>query len=197
MVRYLIFMMNWSQEATVDKKVLVVILVISVAVNLATVFTLGYFWWTGHTAAEKSLLVRRPHMMHDWQQTRMARELGLSNGQIEEIRKANEEMRNMVQPLREELFRMRRELMSLLRTRDVDRSHADTLIEKIAELQARHEALIFDRLLLMKEILTPEQQEHLGALMHSLLESGKPPGMPEAPIHPHRRFELPRGEGGR
>ncbi len=180
-----------------DKKILVIILVISVAINAATIFTLSYFWWTRHADTEERALVGRPHMMHDWQHTRLAKELDLSAQQLEEMRKANEEMVNMVQPLREELFRMRRELMSLLRTRDVDRSHADTLIEKIAELQARHEALIFDRLLVMKQILTPEQQEHLGALMHSLLESGRPPGMPEAPVHPHRRFELPRGEGGR
>jgi len=180
-----------------DKKVLAVILVISVAINVATVFTLGYFWWTRHTATEQEVLVRTPHMMHDWQQTRMAKELGLSDHQIEEMRKANEEMRMAMQPLREELFKKRQELMSLLRDEDLDREKAEMLIEQIAELQAKHDAQIFDRLLTMKGILTPEQRQRLGALMHALLESGRPPGMPEAPIHPHHRFELPRGEGGR
>ncbi len=180
-----------------DKKILVVILVVSVAINLATIFTLGYFWWTRHPAAEQELLVHPPHMMHDWQQTRMARELGLSNDQIQEMRKANEEMRIAMQPLREELFTKRQELMSLLRDEDVDRAKADMLIEQIADLQTRHDAEIFERLLVMKKILTPEQRQRLGVLMHSLLQSDRPPGMPEAPMHPHHHFELPRGQGER
>lgn len=180
-----------------DKKVLVVILVISVAINLATVFTLGYFWWTRHNVAEQELLVPRPHMMRDWQHTRMTRELGLSDGQIEEIRKANEEMRTAMQPLREELFKKRQELMLLLRDEDMDKAKVDMLIEQIAELQAKHDAQVFDRLLVMRKILTPEQRQRLGVVMHDLLETGRPPGMPETPMHPHHHFELPRGEEGR
>ena len=180
-----------------DKKVLVIILVISVAINLATLFTFGYFWWARHSNAGQRVLLRPPHMMHDWQQTRMAKELGLNDQQIEEMRKANDEMRTAMQPLREELFKKRQELMSLLRDEEINRAKADTLIEQIAELQAEHDAQIFDRLLVMKSILTPEQRQRLGTLMHALLESGRPPGMPEAPDYPHHHFELPRGEGGR
>lgn len=180
-----------------DKKVLVVILVISVAINLATMFTFGYFWWTKHTDAEQRVLVRRPYMMHGWQQTRMAKELGLSDQQIEEMRRANEEMRIAMQPLREELFKKRQELMSLLREEEMDRAKADMLIERIAELQVKHDAQIFDRLLGMKKILTPEQQQKLGVLMHTVLEAGRPPEIPHMPVRPHRPFKLPRGEGGR
>jgi Spy/CpxP family protein refolding chaperone len=103
-------------------------------------------------------------------------------------------MRSAMGPLREELFKKRQELMSLLREEDLNRTQADMLIEQIAELQVRHDAQIFDRLLMMKRILTPEQQQRLGALMHTLLEAGRPPGLPHAPVHPHRPFELPRGE---
>lgn len=180
-----------------DKKVLVVILVISVTINLATVLTLGYFWWARHAAAEQKVFLRRPHMMHDWQQTRMARELGLSDKQIEEMKKANEEMMVAMQPLREELFKKRQELMLLLRDEDMDGEKADMLIGQIAGLQAEHDAQIFDRLLVMRKILTPEQRQRLGTLMHTLLESGRPPGMPEAPIHPHHHLEIPRKERGR
>jgi Spy/CpxP family protein refolding chaperone len=178
-----------------DKKILVVVLVISVAINLATVFTLGYFWWTRHGVARQDVFIR-PNMMHELHQTRMARELNLSDRQIEEMKKVNEEMRLAMQPLREALFKKRQALMSLLRDEDMERAKADVLIEQIARLQAEHDAQIFDRILLMKRILTPEQQQRLGALMHTLLESGRPPEMPHAPVHPHRPFELPRGEKG-
>lgn len=176
-----------------DKKVLVVILIISIGINLATVFTLGYFWWTRHTS-RVDVPVQPP--LPEWQHTRIVRELGLSEQQIEQMRRANEEMRKAMHPLREELFRKRQELMSLLRADEIARDEAERLITEIAELQARHEAQLFERLVNMRSILTPEQQERLGALMHTLLESGRPPEMPHAPVHPHRPFELPRGEKG-
>ena len=178
-----------------DKKVLIIILIISVAINLATMFTLGYFWWTRH--ASRRDFLTRPHMDPDWQHTRFVRELRLSDDQIAQIRKANEEMRNAMHPLREELFEKRRELMSLVREKETNRSRADTLLEEISLLQARHDEFIFDRLLAMKSILTPEQQAKLGALLHTLLEEGRPHEMPHRPGLPHRHFESPRGEKGR
>jgi Spy/CpxP family protein refolding chaperone len=178
-----------------DKKVLVVILIISIAINLATVFTLGYFWWARH--ASRADVSVQQHPPPEWPHTRIVRELDLSEQQIEQMRRTNEEMRKAMQPLREELFRKRHELMSLLRADEIARDKADRLIAEIAELQARHEAQLFEHLVNMRSILTPEQQERLGALMYTLLESGRPPEMPHAPVHPHRPFELPRGENGR
>ncbi len=178
-----------------DKKVLVIILIISVAINLATVFTFGYFWWTRHTIEREFGPGSR--MMHEWQHSRIVRELELSGDQIEEIRKANEEMRSAVRPLREELFKKRQELMSVLREKEPDRALAEVLLNEIAELQAQHEKQIFERLLMMKNILTPQQQEKLGSLLHTLLEEGRPPTMPHKPVLPHRPFRLPRGEKGR
>jgi Spy/CpxP family protein refolding chaperone len=178
-----------------DKKVLVIILIISVAINLATVFTFGYFWWTRH-ALEREL-GPGPRMIHEWQHSRIGRELGLSGDQIEEIRKANEEMRSAMRPLREELFMKRQELMSVLREEEPDRAVAEVLLNEIAELQGHHEKQIFERLLTMKNILTPQQQEKLGSLLHTLIEEGRPPRMPHKPVSPHRPYNLPRGEKGR
>ncbi|KPK62776.1 hypothetical protein AMJ83_09850 [candidate division WOR_3 bacterium SM23_42] len=178
-----------------DKKVLVIVLIVSVAINLATMFTFGYFWWTRHTGRQE--FWTRPRMMLDWQHTRFVRELMLTDDQITQIIKANEEMRNAMHPLREELFEKRRELMSLVREKETNRSRADMLLEEISLLQARHDEYIFDRLLTMKNILTPEQQQKLGALLNTLLEEGRPHEMPHRPGLPHRHFESPRGEKGR
>lgn len=175
-----------------DKKVLVIILIVSVAINLATMFTIGYFWWTRHSSQREFLT--RPHMVPDWQHTRFARELELSNQQIEQMREATEQMKNAMRQLREELFEKRRELMSLLREKETNRDRAEVLLEQIAELQARHDEYIFDRLLMMKSILTPEQQHKLGVLLHIMFEEGRPSEMPHRPGLPHRHYELPRGE---
>lgn len=178
-----------------DKKVLVIILVISVGINLATLFTLGYFWWTRRAVEREFELGGR--MMHEWQQSRIARELELSGEQIEQIRKVNEELRDAMRPLREKLFRKRQELMAVLQETEPDRAAADALLNEISELQVQHEKQIFERLLMLRNILTPQQQERLGSLLHTLIEEGRPPDMPPRPSLPHRHFEQPRGEKGR
>ena len=179
-----------------DKKVLIIILIISVAINAATLFTFGYFWWTRHASVERQELSHRPHMRHDWQHTRIARDLDLSKKQIEEIKKMNEEMRKEMWPVREELFTKRQELMSLIRDNGPDSMRVDKLLKEIAAVQAEHETKIFYRMLKMREILTPEQREQLGGLLHRFMEEGRPPEPHHMSVPHHRPFESPRGEGG-
>ena len=180
-----------------DKKVLIIVLVISVAINAATLFTFGYFWWTRHNVPARQELLHQPHMMRDWQQTRIARDLDLTRKQIKELRKLNEEMRGEMWPMREELFKKRQELMALLRDKKPDSSHVEQLLKEIAAMQAAHETKIFYRMLKMREILTPEQQEQLGGLLHRFMEEGRPHEPSHMPAPHHRPFELPRGEEGR
>lgn len=179
-----------------DKKVLIIILVISVAINAATLFTFGYFWWTRHASVERRELLQRPHMAHDWQHMRIARDLDLSKKQVEEIKRMNEEMRKEMWPMREELFKKRQELMSLLRENGPDSMRVDQLLKEISAMQAEHETKIFYRMLKMREILTPEQREQLGGLLHRFMEEGRPPEPHHMPVPHHRPFESPRGEGG-
>lgn len=179
-----------------DKRVLVVLLVISVAINLATVFTLGYFWLT-RPPAGRGFSPGPQSMTPEWRNTRIVRELGLSEKQIEEIRKQNEEMREMMLPLREELFMKRQDLMSMLREERIDRERADTLIERIACLQVAHDAQVFDCLARIKTILTQEQQERLGGLLHQLLMKGSAHGPQPVPMRRNGFRKLPRVEEGR
>jgi Spy/CpxP family protein refolding chaperone len=179
-----------------DKKVLVIILVISVAINAATLFTFGYFWWTRHSRFERPELLNQPHVMYDWQHTRIARNLNLSKEQIEEIKKMNEEIRSEMWPIREELFKKRQELTSLLREKEPDSMRVDRLLKEIAAMQAEHENKVFHRILKIREILTTEQQEQLGGLLHKFMEECRPPEPPHVPAPYHRPFRSPRGEGG-
>jgi Spy/CpxP family protein refolding chaperone len=180
-----------------DKKALVIILIISVAINAATLFTFGYFWWTRHTDPRRQELLHRSRMMHDWQHTRLAVDLDLNEQQIEEIRKINEGIRDAMWPIREELFEKRQELMSLLNDKEPNMEHADLLLKEIAELQVQHDEQIFYRLVKIRNVLTPEQQKQLGGLLYKFIEQGRPPEPTHMP-GPHRRsFELPQGEEGR
>ena len=177
-----------------DKKALVIVLVISVIINLATVFTFGYFWMTRNRLGEGP--VREPHMARDWRDARIVRELCLSRDQMVALRKANEDLRTAMQPLREELFEKRRELMSLLRTAEPDRDRAKALIKEIGELQVNHDMQIFERLLAMRDVLDPDQCQKLGALLHTFLEQERPQ-MPRFRPQDHRHFqEVPPPEGG-
>jgi Spy/CpxP family protein refolding chaperone len=178
----------------VDKKVLVGILVISVAINLATMFTFGYFWWTRQHYRRD--FPSRAHMMPGWYHSRIAKELGLNTQQIEQMKRATEEMRTVMQPVRQELFEKRQELMALVREQEPDRNRAEALIKEISVLQAQHDEQIFDRMLTVKKILTPDQQKRLGDLLHTLLEAERPPEFPPSD-RPHHPFEVPEVEEGR
>lgn len=177
-----------------DKKVLVIILIISVMINLATMFTVGYFWWTRNALRRDVLL--QPPMMRDWQHTRMAKELCLSENQIDAMKKANEDLLSVMQPLREELFKKRMALMSLLQEKTPDRNRADILIREIGDLQVKHDIMIFERLVTMRDILTPEQQQKLGSLLHAFVEAGRP-GPHFGHEMPHHLRRLPPDEARR
>ena len=177
-----------------DKKALVIVLVISVIINLATVLTFGYFWMTRNRPGDGS--VPGPHMARDWRDARIVRELCLNKDQMVALRKANEDLRTAMQPLPEELFEKRRELMSLLRTAEPDHDRARVLIKEIGDLQAKHDMQIFERLLAMRDMLDPEQCQKLGALLHMFLEQERPQ-VPRFRPRDRRHFqELPPPEGG-
>ena len=108
----------------------------------------------------------------------------------------NDEIRGEMWPMREELFKKRQELMSLLREKQADSMRVERLLKDIAAMQAEHETKVFHRLLKMREILTPEQREQLGGLLHRFMEECRPPEPSHIPVPHHRPFVSPRGEGG-
>jgi Spy/CpxP family protein refolding chaperone len=167
-----------------SNKILIIILIISVAINLAAVFTLGYYWISD---TRRTPFVRRPYDRRAEVHHRfIAREVGLDKAQIEQLNEMREKMAEVMGPIQREIVSRRRELMDLLRQSDPDTARAAMLLKEISTLQTEHERKAFEAFTKVKEMLTPEQQEKLGAILDIFMQrcpvpdhecpGGPPPG---------------------
>ncbi len=167
-----------------SKKVILIILIVSVAVNIATLCTFGYFWLTRHH--QKGLFIfHPPDHIKNWGKNPMIKKLELTQEQINEIGKMREEMGKGADSLRIELFKRRKELMDILKRDEVDQLGVDSIINEIANLQAQHEKRIMKNFQHIRDILTQEQREKLGEFLHMALEEHRPPPLPDNGNHLH------------
>lgn len=157
-----------------SKKTILIILIASIAVNIATVITFVYYWTSEHKQV-RFIDPQHPDRFPQWHGGRLVRELDLDPQQIETLKKVNEEIRISGYPIREKLHMKRQELMSMVHDQRHDQDRIDRLIKEIATLQAEHDTRIFTELMKIREILTPEQQDRLGMLIHSMIGPEGPP----------------------
>ena len=166
-----------------SKRSLIIILVISVAINLAAILTFGYHWWEARSY-KREITSRRIDRRRDLRGSLLRHRLNLTEGQMDAINAMHEEMRPKMLSLREKLFTKREELIALLRETKPNKARADSLVKEIASLQAEVEARVFENLCQMRDILTPEQQKQFLQLCERRLHPG---GM--RPLPPEKRPE--------
>jgi len=160
-----------------SRKLLIIALIISVAINLAAVFTIG-FYWREVRSHKRDIRPRWTERVHDWHESPLRRELNLTEEQLEVLNRYQQEMRQKMLPYRQELFTKRKELMELLKETEPNKERADSLFREIVSLQMELEAHIFDNLWYLRSMLTPEQRERLETLFHELFEKRRPPEPP-------------------
>lgn len=141
-----------------SKRSLIIILVISVAINLAAILTFGYHWWE-RRSCKREITSRWIDKGRDLRRSLLRQRLNLTEEQMEAINALHEEMRPKMLSLKEKLFTKREKLISLLRETEPNKARADSLIKEIASLQAEAEAQFFENLCQMRDVLTPEQQK--------------------------------------
>ncbi len=167
-----------------SRKLLIIILLISVAINLAAVFTIGFYWQEvrSHKRDIQPPWIER---IQDWHESPLRRELNLTEEQLEALNKNQQEMRQKMLPYRQELFTKRKELMELLKEPELNKERADSLFREVVSLQMELEAHIFDHLWHVRSMLTPTQRERLEVLFHERFETRRPPPLP--PDHMRRQ----------
>jgi Spy/CpxP family protein refolding chaperone len=168
----------------VSKKLLIVVLAVSVTINLVAVFTLGYYWWEirSHKRDFGPPWMERGH---DWRESPLKDKLDLTKEQIEAMNKVQQDLRTKTSPYREKLTLKRKEVMDLLKETEPNKAKADSLFKEIVGLQIELETHVFENLWQMRSILTPEQTRKLEMLMHSHFEAHRPPELPPGPPLPH------------
>src|SRR4030042_6303434 len=151
-------------EKKVSNRILVIVLIISVAINLATVVTLGIKWMSDSR-------IRRPFDHHPFDQRLslhhryFVKELGLTDEQVARLGAIRKEIAEVMQPVQKEILIRRNELMNLLKQPSPDTIKAAELITEISPLQAEHERRSFQGFLKIRSILTPEQQNRMEAIL--------------------------------
>jgi Spy/CpxP family protein refolding chaperone len=169
-----------------SKKLLVIALIISAAINLAAVITFGYYWWEARSF-RRGIPSMRAAEGPDWRGSPLRHRLNLTQEQIEAINAKHEEMRSKMLPLMDELFMKRKELMALLREAELDRARVDALLEEIASLQAKVDLQVFENLYQIRDTLTPEQQRQFFMLYErQLFPMGMGMRPPFREEHPER-----------
>lgn len=166
-----------------SKKVILIILIVSVAINLATLCTFAYFWWTRHHR-QGPFRFQPPEQIKNFGKMQMVKKLELTQKQIEKIHRMREEMGKGADSLRMELFKKRKELMETLKQDEVNEARVDSIINEISDLQAQHEKKIMKGFQYIRDILTQEQRERLGEFLHMMLEEHRPPHLPGNGNHP-------------
>lgn len=170
-----------------SKRSLIIILVISVAINLAAILTFGYHWWEARSY-KREITSRWIDRGRDLRGSLLRHRLNLTEEQTDAINAMHEEMRPKMVSLREKLFIKREKLIALLRETGPNKARADTLLGDIASLQTELEAQVFEHLCRMKDMLTPEQQKQFLQLYE---RKSHPGGMRLSPLEerPERRIQ--------
>ena len=143
-------------------KWIIVLLIFSLAVNIAAVVTIG-IQWSRHFGRHHPLLSEPP--FSDRHREIFRRRLDLTEDQFRKVKEVQDQLADELET-KHGLLRERREaLFHKLREPDPDREEIDSLLVEISVLQADIERKVVDNLLEMKDVLTPEQREKLLSLI--------------------------------
>lgn len=166
-----------------NKKILIIALIISVAINLAAIGTFGYFRWVGQGRFSRIRSSIPPWIAKgfDWNKSHLKNKLGLNEEQIEKLNTEQEAMRIKTLPYMKELFDMRNELMSMMKDDKPDSVRADSIFKEIVSVQIALETHVFNNMQKMRDIFTSEQRQILMKLFEE--------HMPSPPFEPRMLHE--------
>ncbi len=150
-----------------NKKLVLILLAVSLAFNLAVVLTFGHHWIMKR-------YFERGHGPHMFFQNKLKKMLDLTDQQVAQMEKDHQEMKKTMDPLREELQKKREELFTLVDTDPVDEKKVDELINDISLSQAKIEKAIISRSINMRKDMTPEQQKKFKEFIHKNFKNGPP-----------------------
>ena len=129
-------------------RILVIVLVISLALNIGALVTFGYFLLREEPAARQEKGFKTCCQ-------------GLSKEEFEKIAFLEKGMREKNQLIEERLAQKRQELLALIMEPELDTLKRDSLLSQITELQINMELISFNYICDLKKALPAENQEQL------------------------------------
>ena len=161
------------------KKLLLVLLAVSLAFNLAVIATFGHHWMM------RKCFAKNPEGGPMFFNPKFEKSLGLTDKQAEFLEKDRAEMKKIMEPMRDELRNKREELFTLIDEEKVDNAKVDKLIGEISSMQANIEREVVKHSIGIKQNMTPEQRAKFKEFLHKHFKKpphGGPPMNEEKPF---------------
>lgn len=142
-----------------SKRALFILLLLSAAINLGVLGRATYCYSCSRAEAPSAVLGTRPSQISGYA------DLKLSGLQADQVDNIQAKMQGRLEPLREEMKRLRREFLDLFGARTTDRRALELKIGEMSAVQEQIEKVVADSLLQERDILSPEQQSTLLKLL--------------------------------
>jgi|Deesub1362B_J571_1020462.scaffolds.fasta_scaffold02161_3 Spy/CpxP family protein refolding chaperone len=137
------------------RKLLILGLIFSVAINIGVLGTIGYNWLKEQNHQEYK------HSLGNF----LCRELGLSESQSKEMESLRKSLEPQINKIKKELREKRAQLVNLLMESDPDQEKINISLKEIGSLQIKLQRIVIYHLLEQKKILSQEQQKKLFSII--------------------------------
>ncbi len=146
-------------------KVIILLLIISLGINIGLIVRLA-----GQKPKPRRIQAR--DIKKGWRHEGLRRRLNLDENQLKAIEAIQATTFEKIDIIRETLELKRAELLNILKEPQPDKVKIQTLVKEIANLQTEIELGLTENILMMKKVLTLEQQQQFFELLKRRL-SGK------------------------
>jgi Spy/CpxP family protein refolding chaperone len=146
-------------------KLLIFIMVLSLAVNAAVLGAVGYHYYRSNFLVSPQPCPVSPHDQYLYQH------LGLSNEQLTRMAPLAQNFHSRLEKLAGSMEGKKEDLVDLLSRKDVDPEKIAGLRREMAGIQDEIQKVVIEHIMEMKKVLNTEQQRHFFDLMRRSMRS--------------------------
>lgn len=150
-----------------NKKFLIVTLILSLAVNLSGLATIGYHYWRNTCLTPAAPCPLSPEDSHLYQA------LGLSPGQLETMASLSQSFHRRLGKLESMIAAKRNLLIDALGEEKIDLPKTETIRKEIAGFQDEIQKEVIAHIAESKKIMTPDQQKRFIDLLRTSSNNGR------------------------
>jgi len=165
-----------------SKKSLTWLLIFSVIINISTLATFGYHRWF----ESKRPRFDRSRSSH---QEFLAKELGLTEDQSQEVQALKSELWQQIKPLKSQLDEERRHFFQIQNQDTVKVEEIYKSIDQISEIQKQMQRKTAENMLAHQSILTSEQRKKFFSIMASRMKMGESKRRHSTRMNPDEQHE--------
>jgi hypothetical protein len=149
------------------RKLLIVILTLSLAVNASVIATIGYHYWRNTCFTPSAPCPLNQKDNHPYQ------ELGLSAEQLAKMASLSDSFHRRLNELEAAVETKRDLLINCLGEKEIDLPKTETIRKEIAGYQDEVQKEVIAHIAASKKIMTPDQQKRFIELLRASLKHGQ------------------------